>query len=261
MEDPAFLTYVLLFILALVAGTIDAMAGGGGLLNIPGLMATGLDAVPAMATNKFQGVFGTAAAAYRFWREGKLVLKQCLAGAALAFFGSVLGAYAVTQVAPDNLKLFIPFLLMAIAFWVLLSPRLGDVDARPRLSLRAYTVLFTPLIGFYDGFLGPGAGSFFALSMVFFLGLKLDIATARAKFFNFMSNLGPLLFFLFAGKIVWPFALVMTAGNIIGGNLGARLVITYGTSLIRPLLVLTSLAMSIKLLHQQGVFEKVGLLH
>lgn len=255
METFPFLECAALFALAIIAGTIDAMAGGGGLMTIPGLMAFGLDPVTAMATNKFQGSFGTAAATWRFWREGKLDIKKYAGGAALAFIGSVLGAYAVTQINPEQLKSLIPFLLMGIAFWVLFSPKLGEVDAKPRMAAATYMLFLIPLFGFYDGFLGPGTGSFFALSMVFLLGLKLDEATARAKLYNFMSNLGPLLFFLFAGKIMWLYAAVMTIGNIIGGNIGAKLVITHGTRLVRPLLVVISLVMSLKLLWQQGFFK------
>lgn len=247
----------MLFVLAIAAATIDAMAGGGGLLTVPGLLATGLDPVTALGTNKFQGTFGALSATYRFWRAGKLDLKKYLPTAFFAFAGGLLGAFTVTIIDPGILKNIIPFLLIAIAIWVLFSPKLGDVAGHAILSWPVYIGFLIPFIGFYDGFLGPGAGSFYALSAVALLGLKLDEATARAKLYNFMSNFAPLLFFVFEGKVFWPYAGVMALGNIIGGQIGARAVLHHGTKIIRPLLVIISFAMSAKLLWQQPTFQKL----
>ncbi|MDX1922705.1 MAG: TSUP family transporter [Alphaproteobacteria bacterium] len=257
MIETDFFHLAILFALAVVAATVDAMAGGGGLLTVPGLMATGLDPVTALATNKFQGTFGALSSTYRFWRSGKLSLKKYLPSALFAFAGGLAGAATVMVANPDTLKSIIPFLLIAIACWVLFSPKLGDVEAHAKIPFTLYIGFFVPFIGFYDGFLGPGAGSFYALSGVALLGLKLDEATARAKLYNLMSNFAPLLFFLAQGKIFWLFASVMAVGNIIGGQIGARLVIHHGTGLIRPILVIMSFAMSIKLLWQQGLLHKI----
>ena len=257
MIETDFFHLAILFALAVVAATIDAMAGGGGLLTVPGLMATGLDPVTALATNKFQGTFGAMSSTYRFWRAGKLDLKKYLPGALFAFLGGLAGAATVMIANPETLKSIIPFLLIAIACWVLFSPKLGDVEVVAKIPFSLYIGFFIPFIGFYDGFLGPGAGSFYALSGVALLGLKLDEATARAKLYNFMSNFAPLLFFLVQGKIFWLFGGVMAVGNIIGGQIGARLVIHHGTGLIRPILVVMSFAMSAKLLWQQGLIQKI----
>jgi uncharacterized protein len=258
MIETDLLHLVLLFFLAVAAATIDAMAGGGGLLTVPGLLATGLDPVTALGTNKFQGTFGALSSTYRFWRSGKLDLKKYLSSSLFAFAGGLAGAATVMVVKPDTLKSIIPFLLIAIACWVLFSPKLGDVPTKAKIPFITYIGFFIPFIGFYDGFLGPGAGSFYALSAVALLGLKLDEATARAKLYNFMSNLAPLLFFLAQGKIFWLFGGVMAVGNLIGGQIGARLVIRHGTGVIRPLLVVISFAMSAKLLWVQ--FEHQGIL-
>ncbi|MFZ2619859.1 MAG: TSUP family transporter, partial [Alphaproteobacteria bacterium] len=219
---------LLLFGLAALAGVIDAMAGGGGLLTIPGLMAFGLDPLTAMATNKCQGVFGTAAATLRFWRAGQLPISELKIAAGVSFVAAALGAYAVTWVDATTLKHAVPVALLLVAGWVAVSPRLGNVPQRARLSAAAYVAVVVTCIGFYDGFLGPGTGSFFALSGVALLGLTLTQATARAKLLNLMSNAGPLLFFMAAGYVVWPVAGIMLVGNIAGGWLGAHLVVQYG---------------------------------
>lgn len=250
MDDVSFLTLLWLFGLALVAGIVDAMAGGGGLLTVPGLMATGLHPLAAMATNKFQGVFGPLSATIHFWRKGRLKLKDHIIPALAAFVGSFLGAGALSLMNPDTLKILVPFLLVAIAFWVLLSPKLGEVQKKARITLLAYALGAVLLVGFYDGFIGPGAGSFYALSAVMLLGLTLDEATMRAKIYNFCSNFGALLFFLIGGHINWLFGVVMAAGTILGGNIGARMIICHGTKLVKPMLVIMSLAMSGKLLWQ-----------
>ena len=248
MEDLSLVTLLGLFVIALVAGTIDAMAGGGGLLCLPGLLAAGLAPIAASATNKMQSVFGSFSAAWHFWREGRLSLKEQWLPAAASFVGAVAGAASLAALDPQFLKRLIPFLLMAVALWLLLSPGLGRVRRRARLSERTLALTVVPAIGCYDGFLGPGTGTFFALSAVALLGVTLEEATVRAKLYNFMSNLGALSFFLLGGHIVWPVAAVMAVGQVVGGSLGARLVLKHGTGLIKPLLVVMSLAMSVRLL-------------
>jgi len=255
MENPDLVALLLLFLLALIAGTIDAMAGGGGLLTVPGLLATGIDPVSALGTNKFQGCFGTAAATFRFWMLGKLALCEHVTGVGATLAGALAGAIAVFFIPPQHLRTFIPFLLIGVALWVLCQPKLGEVARKARLSPLAYSLTILPLIGFYDGFLGPGTGSFYALSAVALLGLRLEEATARAKLFNFMSNLAPTLYFAAQGKIVWLYAAAMVPGMILGGTLGAHLVLRHGAKLIRPMLVVMSLAMSVKLLWDQGLFN------
>ncbi len=251
MENISLEILSLLFILALVAGVINSMAGGGGLLTVPGLMAAGLDPVSAFATNKLQGIFGTASAALQFWRKGRVRFRDHLLPAATAFLSSVCGAASLSYLDPSFLKAIVPFVLILVAFVVLLKPNLGKTPREARLSFAAGAVTVIPVIGFYDGFLGPGTGSFFALGAVAFLGVGLEGATIRAKIYNFMSNLGGLLFFISSGHVSWTYGAVMAAGTIIGGNIGARLILKHGAEVIKPVLVTMSLAMSIKLIWQQ----------
>jgi uncharacterized protein len=240
-----------LFALAFVAGTIDAMAGGGGLLTLPGLMATGIPPVSALATNKFQAIFSSLSATLHFWRCGRLNPAALWRPALLSMLGAGFGAAAVTFVDPGVLKVLVPFLLIGVCAWLVVSPRLGKSEGKALISFAATGFTLVPLVGFYDGFCGPGTGTFFAMGLVALLGLTLDQATMQAKLYNFMSNLGALLFFLVAGHIYWRAGIVMAVGMTLGGTAGAKLVLRHGTGLIKPLLIAVSLAMSLRLLWQQ----------
>jgi uncharacterized protein len=246
-----------LFVLALVAGTIDAMAGGGGLLTIPGLMATGLPPVTALATNKFQAIFSPMSAAWHFWRNGRLPVLKLWKPALLSMAGAACGAASLTFIDPGVLKQMVPFLLIAICGWLLMSEDLGKEPGPARVKFATLAVTLVPLVGFYDGFFGPGTGTFFAMGMVGLGGLALDQATVEAKLYNFMSNLGALIFFLFTGHIVWIIAIVMACGMVTGGAIGARLVLRHGTRMIKPLLIVMSLAMSARLLWQNGTLAQL----
>ena len=248
MEVISYLDLLGLFVLALAAGAIDAMAGGGGLLTVPGLMATGLDPISVFATNKLQAIFGPLSATVHFWRKGRIKPQEHVWPALAAFTGALFGAASLSLINPTKLKVVVPYCLIAIALWVLVSPKLGGIPRKTRISPNVCSLVFVPAIGFYDGFFGPGAGTFYAFGLVSLLGLTLHEATLRTKIYNFASNLGALLFFLFFGHIAWLYGIVMVAGMIIGGNIGARLILRHGTALIKPVLVVVSLAMSVKLL-------------
>lgn len=250
MVDPLELAG--LFVLALVAGTIDAMAGGGGLLTVPGLLATGLPPISALATNKVQAIFSSLSATVHFWRAGKLHLRLLWRPALLSMLGAACGAACLSLIDPSILKQIVPFLLVGICGWLLLSEDFGKEQRAPRLSFSTVAVTLVPLVAAYDGFFGPGTGTFFALGLVALAGLSLDQATVQAKLYNLMSNFGALIFFLVKGHIVWPIALVMACGMVAGGQIGARLVLKHGTGLIKPLLIVMSLAMSARLLWQNG---------
>jgi uncharacterized protein len=256
MADP--LQLLSLFVLALVAGTIDAMAGGGGLLTVPGLMATGISPIAALATNKVQAIFSSASAALHFWRNGRLNLSALWRPALLAVLGALGGAASLTVIDPGVLKHLVPFFLIGVCGWLLLSDDFGKTPGPARLSRTAAGCTLVPLVAAYDGFFGPGTGTFFAFGLVALLGIGLDQATVEAKLYNFMSNLGALLFFLMGGHIVWTYAIVMACGMIVGGSFGARLVLKHGTGLIKPLLIVTSLVMSTRLLWQNGTLAQWG---
>ncbi len=246
-----FLTPELLAILAVVAclaGFIDAIAGGGGLLVLPVLLWAGLTPAQALATNKLQAVFGSFSATLRFIRQGKIDLKSMRIPIIMSFIGSACGTLLIQQFDAASLEKIIPFLLIGFAIYFLFSPRVGDEDTHSRISINVFAFTATFSIGFYDGFFGPGTGSFFAMAFVMLLGYNLTKATAYAKLLNFISNLAALIFFIFGGKVIWTIGLVMATGQIIGAYFGAHMVIHHGARLIKPLLVFTSLAITFKIL-------------
>lgn len=246
MIDPA--TLASLAGVALVAGFVDSVAGGGGLLCLPALLIAGLDPVAALATNKLQGTFGTASATYAFWKRKLLHPVEHRPAVIMVFIGAALGVLAVHYAPTRLLSGALPPLLILMALYFALSPRLSDAASHPRLAPAWFTFLFAPAIGFYDGVFGPGTGSFFMLSLVTLFGLSIVEATGRTKLFNFTSNVAALILFALGGQIVWIVGLAMGVGQLIGAQIGAHMAIRNGTKLIRPLLVIVSIAMAAKLL-------------
>jgi uncharacterized membrane protein YfcA len=240
-----------LFLVATLAGLVDAIAGGGGLITVPALLWAGLDPIAALATNKAQGVFGSGTAAANFAHKGALDLRQAWPVSICTFLGAAAGALLVQHIAPTALARLIPLLLIGFALYFLFSPRVSDLDSHRRLGEGAFAVLVGTGVGFYDGFFGPGTGTFFAMGYVALLGYNLRRATAHTKLLNFSSNLAAVLFFMAGGHILWAAALPMAAGQAIGAWIGSHLVLHHGTGLIRPMLVLAALAVSIKLLLEQ----------
>jgi uncharacterized membrane protein YfcA len=238
----------LLFALALLAGLIDAIAGGGGLITVPALLWAGLPPVAALATNKAQAVWGSLAATLHFVREGAIDLRRAGFMVLCTFVGSALGALLVQHLGSELLARLVPLLLIGFALYFLFSPRISDLDSTQRISLPTFALTIGFGVGFYDGFFGPGTGTFFAMGFVALLGFGMRRATAHAKLLNLTSNLAALLFFLLGGHVVWSLALIMAGGQLAGGWLGAHLVIKHGARLVRPLLVVASLVISLKLL-------------
>jgi len=236
-----------LFGVAITAGSIDAIAGGGGLLCLPALLWSGLSPAQTLATNKAQSVFGTGSAAWHFHRQGAIDVKTMRLTILTVFIGAAAGTILVQHIDPGFLRTALPVLLVGIAAYFLFKPNLGEADRHERVSLKTFTLTIAPLIGFYDGFFGPGAGSFYAIALVDLLGFNLTRATANTKLLNLTSNFAALLAFLLGGQIVWSAALAMAVGQFIGGRIGSHLVLNKGSRLVRPLLVVMSLAMTVKL--------------
>jgi uncharacterized membrane protein YfcA len=236
-----------LFAAAIAAGFIDAIAGGGGLITIPALLAAGVAPVAAIATNKVQGSFGTAAATWTFWRKGRIdfaLLKWPLIAAVV---GAVLGAITVSFADTTWLMVLLPVLLIGIAVYFLVGPKASDEDVHARLTPFAFGAIAGG-IGFYDGFFGPGAGSFYALALVTLLGMGLTKATAHTKALNFASNFISVIVFAIGGHVLWAVGLIMAIGQVLGGWLGSHAAMRFGPRLIRPLLVVICLGMVAKLL-------------
>lgn len=245
------ITLNILLLLALagfVAGFIDSIAGGGGLITVPALLLAGLAPVEALGTNKLQSLFGSGTATYAYAKAGLVNVRHQLPAAALALIGSVLGAALATILPGDWLNVVLPALLVIIALYFAFKPEMSDVDRASRLSPFLFGITIVPLIGFYDGIFGPGTGSFFMIAFVALAGFGVLKATAHTKLLNFASNLGSLILFTFAGAVVLKVGLVMGAAQFLGARLGAKLAMKSGVRIIKPLLVLTCVALAIKLL-------------
>ena len=251
---PLELSYeliALLFGVAMLAGFIDAIAGGGGLITIPALMWAGLPPTAALATNKLQACGGSFFASLYFVRKGMVKLGEMKLAIACAFVGAAIGTIAVQMVDTDFLETLLPFLILGIGGYFLFSKKISEEDKHQVFTpvMFGFTAAFG--IGLYDGFFGPGTGSFFALAFVSLAGFGLAKATAHAKVLNFSTNIASLIFFAIGGKVFWMIGGVMLVGQAIGATLGSRMVVTKGTKIIKPLVVTMSIAMSVKLLSAQ----------
>lgn len=238
----------LLFAVALLAGFIDSIAGGGGLLTVPALLAVGIAPQAALATNKLQSCGGSFSASLYFIRRRMVNLSDIKLSILLAFAGSAFGTLLVLHIQADFLRILLPILTISVGLYFLFCPKIGEDDRKRRLSETQFSILAAMVIGFYDGFFGPGAGSLYALAYVTLAGFSLTKATAHTKVLNFTSNIAGLLFFIFSGQVIWVVGLVMLVGQVIGARIGARMVISKGKKLIRPMLIIVSTVMSIKLI-------------
>jgi uncharacterized protein len=243
-----FTTLCMLAIVALVAGFIDAIAGGGGLLALPSLLLAGLDPVSALATNKLQGSFGTGSAAIAFWRKGHINIKQNIPTIIATFIAACCGVLTINYAPKHLLVVVLPILLILIAIYFAFSPGLTNESKIQRIAAPAFAFGIAPALGFYDGLFGPGTGSFYMLALVSLMGLGLVQATAKTKLLNFTSNIASLLVFAFSGKIFIVVGLVMGVCQFIGAQSGSRFAMKHGAKIIRPLLVVVCCAMAVKLL-------------
>jgi len=243
----------LLFLTGVAAGFVDSIAGGGGLITLPVLLSFGLDPRHALATNKLQASFGSASASWHYLQARTVSLQDCTRGFALSLSGAALGTLAVRQLDPSFLRRAIPVLLIAVALYMLFKPRLGTEDLHPRMRRGAFDLLFGLLIGFYDGFFGPGTGTFWTMAFMLGLGFNMTRATGSAKVMNFASNVSSLAFFLPGGNVCFAAGLAMGLGQLLGAKIGSRMVITRGTRFIRPVFITVVLALTLKLLHDAYV--------
>jgi uncharacterized membrane protein YfcA len=237
----------LLWATGLVAGFVDTLAGGGGLLTLPVLLNICPDPKIALGTNKLQASFGSSSATLHFTRAGALSARDCWRACLLAFLGSLAGSVLVQQFDSHRLKQVVPVLLLAVAVFVWLRPQLGEQDIHPRISRIKFDFMFALGIGFYDGLLGPGTGTFLALAFMLGLGYNLAKATANAKALNCASNLASLAAFLCAGKVWFTAGVAMGCGQWLGARLGSRMVLTRGTKFIRPVFLTMVVLLTLKM--------------
>lgn len=240
-------TIALLMLAAFMAGMVDAVAGGGGLITLPALLAAGVPPVSAIATNKLQSTFGTGGAVFAFARRGHIDFRRFRVPAAAAFAGSAAGALILTWIDPGFLSAILPLLLIAMAVYFVVSPRMTDDDRHTRAG-PSLLIAAALIIGAYDGFFGPGTGSFFTTALVAVFGLGLVRAVAHTKLLNFASNLAGLIVLMLGGHVLWVTGAAMAVASIAGGQAGAHAAMRFGAGAARPLLIIMSLALTAKLL-------------
>jgi hypothetical protein len=238
----------LLALAAFVAGTVDAVAGGGGLVTLPALLAAGFPPHLALGTNKGQSVFGAAASLSRFAAAGMVDWRRARLAFPAACAGSLAGAGLLLRLSPTLLRPLILALLVAVALFLALRRAPPRVTARvpPRRAPLAAAAIAL-VLGAYDGFFGPGTGTFLILAFASLLGDGLARASGEAKVANFASNLSAFTLFAWRGNVVWAVALPMAAGQFLGGLLGAHLAIRGGDVFVRRIVLLVVLALSVKI--------------
>ncbi|BFU59184.1 MULTISPECIES: TSUP family transporter [Rodentibacter] len=244
-----------LFVVAFVAAFIDAIAGGGGLITIPALLMTGIPPAAALGTNKLQAMGGAFSASMYFLRKRAVNLREFWFILICVFLGSATGTIMIQLMDVSVFKKLLPWLILAIGLYFLFTPTLGESDRKQRLNYFVFGLIVSPFLGFYDGFFGPGTGSIMNLACVVLLGFNLAKATAHAKVMNFTSNLASFLFFLAGGQILWTVGIVMMLGSSVGATWGAKMVMTRGKTLIRPMVVMMSFTMTAKMAYDQGWFN------
>lgn len=242
----------LLAVAGFVSGFVDAIAGGGGLITLPALALAGLDPVAAVATNKLGAVFGSGSSTFAFARAGKIDRRTMTAPAIAALIGSALGALALPYAPRQALSDGLPFVLVAVALYFAFAPPLGESLRHARMGPRLYALTLAPAIGFYDGVFGPGAGSFYMIALLTLAGCGLMAAMAGARYSNFGSNLGSLVIYAFGGHILIAAGLAVGIGAFLGARLGAGSALKAGARLVRPLIVVVSCAMALKLASAPG---------
>jgi hypothetical protein len=245
--DPVVFA-VVTFLTGLAAGWVDSIAGGGGLITIPVLMTLGVPPTMVLGTNKFQASFGSLTAAHYYVHKQVVRLRELRAGIFWTLAGSAAGAWAVQQIDPSVLALLIPSLLLAIALYMILTPAVGLEERTPRMSTGVFFALFGSGLGFYDGFFGPGVGSFWAIACVGLLGQSLTRATGTTKVMNATSNVVSFVVFLLGGHVLFAAGLSMAAGQIVGARLGAGMAVRRGARFIRPVFIVMVMVVAAKLL-------------
>ena len=241
-------TLALLFLAGLAGGFIDSIAGGGGLITVPALLAAGLPPQIALGTNKFQSSFGTVIAVTRYLRAGMMKTPWLWVAVICSFFASMAGAHVISIISNDTLKKLIPWMLAGVAVYTALNPKFGINQGIRKSPFIAFALILGCLLGFYDGFFGPGTGSFWTVAGVALLGLDLRHAIGYTKAVNLASNFGALVIFISLHSVNFTAGAAMIAGQLIGAQLGSGLVIKHGAKFIRPVFLCVVFALTAKLI-------------
>ena len=258
--DVSLLQTGFLVFVVFMAGFVDSIAGGGGLISLPAYFAAGLPAHAALATNKFSSFMGTLAATYRYYRAGRMQLKLGLSAAAGALIGSAGGSRVALLLDGKTINTLVLVLIPAVLVFFILKDRIfrssnpnTEKIERPRDTKRDAIISFTigAAVGFYDGLFGPGTGTFLTLGFNVFLRMDLINASGNARLANLASNFGALAVFAFSGNVLFPLALFTAAGGIAGNMLGSRLALKKGERVIKPFMIIVLLILLAEVVRQR----------
>ena len=237
--------YIILFIVALFAAGIDAIAGGGGLLVVPTMLILGMNPLVTLGTNKLQSCFGTATSSYNYFKNGLLKEKNIKLLAIISFVGSLIGTFLVSQLSNELLNNLIPILLIGAAIFLIINKG-NKFNISKSVVLAFLPLVF--LIGFYDGFFGPGTGTFFVMTFLIIKNRSIMQATAATKVLNLSSNFASFLVFQYKGFVIWELALIMAIAQVTGAYIGSKLAIKNGEKFVRPVIVFISIVLSLRIL-------------
>jgi len=229
------LSFFILFWAGLMAGFIDSIAGGGGLISVPVLLFMGFPPQMALGTNKLQSSFGSFSAMFNYIRNGQASIKDALPGIFFTFAGAVGGSWMVQQLDPAFIEPLIPALLLVVFIHTLFSGKVGLADQDAKISRNFFWFAAGTGLGFYDGFFGPGTGSFWTAGVMFFMGYNMLRAAGYTKIMNFTSNIVALTLFIMGGNVCYQAGLIMAVGQVAGALIGSGLAIKKGVAFIRPL--------------------------
>jgi hypothetical protein len=251
LANYSFEILTFLFIVGMVAGFLDTLVGGGGLLAVPALLLSGIPPIYVLGTNKLQGSMGTGIATVLLFRKKKLDWNTIKDLMLASFIGSVIGGVIVQFIDTKVLSFVIPIVLVLIAIYFIISPK-PKVGPQNSVSNRSFDKYAVPSIGFYDGMFGPGAGSFFVMAAVMLKKLEIIQATILAKPLNFASNIAGVIVFLSFGHIAFLIALIMMIGQLIGAFFGTHYLLKANPKVIRLLIVVMSLSMLARYIYSMG---------
>ena len=237
-----------LFFVAMIAGFLDTLVGGGGLLAVPALLLSGIPPIYVLGTNKFQGSMGTGVATLLLFRKKKLNWSAIKYLMLVSFIGSVIGGVIVQFIDTKALSFAIPIVLVFISIYFIISPK-PKKTSKSSASSKSFDKYAVPAVGFYDGMFGPGAGSFFVMTAVMLKKLEIIQATILAKPLNFASNIAGFIVFFSFGHIAFLIGLVMMLGQLIGAFFGTHYLLKANPLVIRFLIVIMSISMLARYLY------------
>jgi uncharacterized membrane protein YfcA len=240
---------VLLFFSGLCAGFIDSIAGGGGLVSVPVLLSVGMPPQIALGTNKLQSSFGSFSASCYYIRKGQADLKEAGKGIFFTLAGAVMGSWLLQQLDPGFIRHIIPFMLLVVFLYTLFSGKMGYETHDAIMPRTLFYTVIGLCLGFYDGFFGPGTGSFWTAAFVILLGFNMTKAAGFTRIMNFTSNIVALLIFIIGSKVIYSAGLCMASGQIIGAFAGSRLAVRNGAKFIRPVFMTVILATILRLIY------------